>query len=1021
MTVLRKLACWLGMGLAWAAPLQAAAPPRLPAGVMGFQSYGKREGLTNVSATALAQDAQGFLWAGTDHGLFRLEGGHFHSFETGRGLPSTMVRSLSAGVHRGLWVNTNQGLVFWDGHAFSPPSALGLKGVDPQQGVALNQGGVLVQDPATQACHLSLDGEPFQRLEGLPAGTCTAGTFVPGQNLLALAFGRELWLREHGVWRHRDLSAAFASDLMTLWIDPQGAILVRSHESLGRLATLEAPVQRLEASVSLFVGDLPGLGVDAEARIWINTAEGVVWLKGDRSGFIGEPEGLPQGGAYVLRLDRQGMVWVGGEGVHRLLGEGRWTGYSPHQGLPSALVWSVACTRAGRTWVGTDGGLAVATEGGWKVLPATRSSQVYGLEEDEDGNLWVGHTSAKDRPTILSVIPSGRSTLLPVALNVTPVPARVRSLHCEGSTVWLGTHRGGLLKARRSGTRLTGVEQVTIGPWPTFMTVNVVKGDGAGGLWVGSTKGLAHWDGHAWATLDKAAGLADDQVATLAPLPDQAAWAVTIDPTTLFRVRRSGTRLVVEQTIAAPDPLVGQPILALTLCSDGALWAGTSTGLLRWDGRRILRYGKESGFPGEDCSQNALAFGPDGDLWVGLSVGLVHGQLEGALAEQTPPAIVILAARRGDEQSILEPSALRDVPWKDRALTFSYCPCGSQQGEEVTYQVRLKGLEETWRSTPIPEARYPSLPPGAYEFQVRTVTWAGELGPAQTLSVRVLPPWWLRPAALAGLFLFMVAGGVLTVRWRTTWLRQRNAHLEGLVQERTRALSEANLALEEASLVDPLTTLRNRRFLEYSVPADALRAQRGYLESLKAGGDPQAEKEAMLFFLMDLDHFKEVNDRHGHPAGDAVLVQFSEVLKAVTRASDSLIRWGGEEFLLVSKRARPQDAIPIAETLLAAARAKVYRLPNGDTLQITCSFGLVAFPIHPGHPELGTWAQAIDLADQCLYAAKRSGRNRWVAAFVQPDAPAEPFEGKQGWQVGWAVAEGLMKAESSGGEVVWNE
>ena len=1012
---------WVGLGLACAALLQAGAAPRLPAGLSGFQSYGKREGLSNVSATALAQDPEGFLWAGTDHGLFRLEGGHFRAFDLGDGLPSTMVTGLGAGVRRGLWVLTNQGLVFWNGHAFQAPSSLGLNGADSLQGVALNQGGVLLQDPTAQMNHLSLDGEPFQRLEGLPwAGICTAGTCAPDRDLLALAFGRELWLRECGAWRHRDLSAAFASDLTALWIDAQGGILLRSPEGLGRLATLEAPLQKLAAPAGLSAGDYPGLGVDGEGRIWINTAGGVVWLKDDRSGFIGEHEGLPQGGAYVLRVDRQGLLWIGGEGVHRLLGEGRWTGYTMRQGIPSALVWSVACTRSGRTWVGTTGGLAVAEAAGWKLLPATRSSQVLGLEEDADGNLWVGHTPAKGRPEILSVVPAGQVTPIPVPLKVTPSPTRVRSIHCEGTTVWLGTSMGGLLKARRTGTTLSALERVPIGTWPTKMIINLVKGDGSGGLWVGSAKGLAHWDGRDWAILDKASGLADDQIPTLAALPGQAAWAVTIDPTTLFRVQRSGSRLVVEETLTAPNPLVSQPILALALRPGGILWAGTSTGLLRWDGRRLLRFGKEAGFPGEDCSQNAMTFGPDGDLWVGLSVGLVHGRLEGALADQSPPAMVILTARRGDGQSILEPTSAREVPWRDRALSFTYCPRGSQQGDEVSYQVRLKGLEDDWRSTAIPEARYPSLPPGAYTFEVRSVTWCGELGPAQSLAVHVQAPWWLRPPALAGLFLFLVAGGVLTVRWRTTLLRQRNALLEGLVQERTRALSEANHALEEASLVDPLTTLRNRRFLEFSVPPDALGAQRSYLESNKAGRDPRLEKEALLFFLLDLDHFKDVNDRYGHPAGDAVLVQFSEVLKGVTRASDSLIRWGGEEFLLVSKRARPQDAIPIAETLLAAARAKAYLLPSGETIRITCSFGLVAFPLHPGHPELGTWTQAIDLADQCLYAAKRSGRDRWVAAFIQPEAPAAPFEGKEGWQVGWAVAQGLMKAESSGGEVLWN-
>jgi len=1016
MAVWRRLAFCLGLGLALGLPLRTAVPPP---GQVGFQSYGKPEGLTNLSATALAQDDRGLLWAGTDHGLFRLEGGRFHRVAPMDGLPTPQIVAMAPGASRGLWIYTRQGLVYWNGRVLLPPSALGLKGLDQAQGWPLAQGGAVLEDPRSRERFLSLDGEPFQALAGLPpGGAFTAGTCLAARDLLVLALGRELWVRRKGAWSHRDLARAVPSAIKALWIDDKDRILLRSDEFLGRLAAVDGPLESLPAP-RLTTTELPGLGVDAEGRIWTNTAEGLVWVKGDRAGFIGERAGLPQGGAFVMAVDRQGVLWIGGEGVHKLQGEGRWTGYTRREGLPAELVLAIARPRDGRTWVGTAGGLAVSGDWGWQALPGTRSSQFFALAEDGAGNLWAGHTASRERPTVLSVRPAGSRSLVPVPLPVLPAPTRVRSILCDGDTLWLGTSEGGLLKATRAGAGLAHLEQVAIGAWPQGNTVYQVAGDGAGGLWVVSRRGAAHWDGHAWATLDKASGLPNDMAPAVAALPGKAAWVATMDPISLCRLRRVADRLDVEQILKAPHPMVRQPVLSLAVRPDGALWAGTSTGLLRWDGQRITRFGKDTGFPGEDCSQGALCFDADGDPWVGLSVGLVHGDLKGFSDTQAPPATVLLEALRGDGRSLLDPATPREVPWGIRTMTFNYCPKGTSLPEGVTYQVRLPGLEEAWRDTSLAEARYPGLTPGRYRFEVRAVAWTGEPGPAQALAFRVLPPWWLHPASLVVIVLGLVAGGVVTVRWRTALLTQRNLQLEALVAERTRALSEANLALEEASLIDPLTTLRNRRFLQLAVQGDALRAQRTFREALREGRDPRLDKEAMLFFLFDLDHFKEVNDRWGHAAGDAVLVQFSERLKAVTRASDTLVRWGGEEFLLVTRRTRPQDAAAMAETLLAAARARPYLLPGGETLPVTCSFGLVAFPMHPGQPDLGSWQQAVDLADQCLYAAKHSGRDRWVAAFIEPGAPRAPFEDGAAWNVAWAVREGLMTAQSSQGEVTW--
>ena len=112
----------------------------------------------------------------------------------------------------------------------------------------------------------------------------------------------------------------------------------------------------------------------------------------------------------------------------------------------------------------------------------------------------------------------------------------------------------------------------------------------------------------------------------------------------------------------------------------------------------------------------------------------------------------------------------------------------------------------------------------------------------------------------------------------------------------------------DLSVTDALTGMKNRRYLDLCMPeymADALRRH----ESLsRTGTDPTRENADLLFFLLDLDRFKEINDRFGHAAGDRVLVDIHELLKTTMRDTDTLVRWGGEEFLLVARNSSRHEA-----------------------------------------------------------------------------------------------------------------
>jgi diguanylate cyclase (GGDEF)-like protein len=138
-----------------------------------------------------------------------------------------------------------------------------------------------------------------------------------------------------------------------------------------------------------------------------------------------------------------------------------------------------------------------------------------------------------------------------------------------------------------------------------------------------------------------------------------------------------------------------------------------------------------------------------------------------------------------------------------------------------------------------------------------------------------------------------------------------------------------------------------------------------------------------------VDHFKSVNDIYGHNAGDQLLIQLSDLLTQTCRESDCVIRWGGEEFLLVSRFVDREDAPLMAERIRNKIAQHTFKLPDGSSLKKTCSIGFACFPFLPKEPTKLSWEQVIDIADHALYIAKKSGRNRSVGLITNENTNVE--------------------------------
>ena len=217
------------------------------------------------------------------------------------------------------------------------------------------------------------------------------------------------------------------------------------------------------------------------------------------------------------------------------------------------------------------------------------------------------------------------------------------------------------------------------------------------------------------------------------------------------------------------------------------------------------------------------------------------------------------------------------------------------------------------------------------------------------------------------------------VQQRTTELAERNNELKNL-----------NTSLQESSLSDPLTGLRNRRFVFEEVSRDLDVICRKY-DDEQLGLD-RKDSADLVFMMIDLDHFKPINDTYGHAAGDQMLLEVRDVLLGTCRRSDHVIRWGGDEFVVIAKQANRGETEALAERIRSGIADHDFVLGDGQIVRTTCSIGFAAFPMFRAQADNATLDQVINVADNLMYEAKRQ-RNAWAGMLrISDAATSENFD-----------------------------
>lgn len=582
-------------------------------------------------------------------------------------------------------------------------------------------------------------------------------------------------------------------------------------------------------------------------------------------------------------------------------------------------------------------------------------------------------------------------------------------------TLWIGTHFNGLTRFDRKTSTYTfyahnPLDASTISSalvWTSFE-------DSQGRFWVGTADGLNLMDREKGTfkrympNVTNPRALANSSILSIWEDHKGRIWFGTDAGLHLYHPETDD--FTVYDT---KNGFVDQGIRVIVEDRSGNLWLGTNNGITMFnpDTNLVRNYTRYNGSLIGGVATGAGLVTRTGEIAFGTRSGLYIFNANKLLINDKAPAVVLTDFRLFTQKVAIDGAdkiltkAINQteqltLDYTKSMIAFSFAALNYRDPDKNQYAYKLDGFDDQWREVGNQRsALYTNLPAGDYRFNVKASNNDGvwnEQG--RSIALTILPPpwktWWayglytLLSLALLLYFAYTQHKKVLDERKTNRKLELKVAERTAELQSKNSELEHAYVQLEAISLSDPLTGLNNRRYLQKLIPMDIAKVQREY--GYKIFNQPAKKASLDLtFFILDVDYFKAVNDVYGHNAGDQLLIQLSALLTETCRESDCVVRWGGEEFLIVSRFIDREEAPVMAERIRETIEQHIFTLPDGNALQKTCSIGFACYPFLRSQPMALSWEQVINIADRALYAAKKSGRNRSVGVIANTNTNEE--------------------------------
>jgi signal transduction histidine kinase/ligand-binding sensor domain-containing protein/ActR/RegA family two-component response regulator len=864
-----------------------------------FQAFGADEGLDNMSVDTTYQDRVGFLWVGTEGGLYRYDGRRFTKYSANEGLPFSWIDSIHETPSGELFVGGQRGLAQRIDERFQNVPIAPAKEVVGPQGIASDASGRLyvATDAGLAIGDRDLPGAPWHfRMVHNPPGDGVAGVnsvLIDPDGTVWFGCGQRICRLDHGG------STSVFGTIEGVPPDQWGALLRDRKGNLWARAVKHLIVLPKNANCFQAVAHAPdvqslrlsSLSLDRSGNILIPSSLGLHVFTGSSWLLFDGSKGLPDTETSSAMTDREGNVWLGfgGTGLWRWKGYGAWESFTTRQGLPNNSIWGLALG-GGKLWVGTLHGLAlgVPSPNGWRwstyPLGGNKFTRVF--PSPGDGAIWF----APDAGILRRVDPvNGHMQQFDKRDGLPPGRATSVRVDRDGN-VWATTLSGAYVR-KRGSTRFENLGLISGTSPYCYATVQSANGD----IWIACQNGLHRRMNGSWHRYTTQQGLRDDWLFQMVLTPDDHIYVAYREPKGVTEITPvEGDRIGLRHFSTA-DRLLADQVYFLGLDRAGRLWTGTDRGAAAWDGHNWHHFTQSNGLVWNDCNADGFALdGSDGSVWIGTSAGLSHYRPPAEWPPPAPAPVVLASVSLGS--ALVTGHRGVSVPYEQNSLSAAFSALAFGDPLAVEFRYRMIGLSNQWRKTTVREVQFAGIPPGSYTLQIEANSSPGAASAPATFEFTIRQPWW-------GTWTFRVLALLLTAgmgggAWHFHTLREARVRrtLEAAVAERTQELAKERDRAQEASRLKgafltnvsheirtPLNGILGMSHL--TLTSDLTPEQRDHIETIRESGT------SLLNILNDILDLSKVEA--GRMELAAVPFSIAELLESIARTLSAKARETG--------------------------------------------------------------------------------------------------------------------------------
>ncbi len=948
----------------------------------------------------IVQDSQGFIWMGAENGLGRYDGRQIRLYQadprqTGT-LPASYVWYLAVDHDGVLWAATEGGLARYNSQTddFTHIRSLGGVTFETEAISALAVGadntlyvgafrGLYVINPQRTAMSVYFPRPPIPRAPNAEQIRNIAVDPDGNAWLATAGMGVAVFNPQSRQFRYLLHDASAPDSLLS---NSVRYILHDSsdHTWLGTYSNGITRIHRPSGKVIQFRhtnGDKPDL---KSGIVWDITedSEGIIWAALDQGGLARydehsqsfhhylhsrlDPNSPLSNQLRVVYEDRNSDLWIGAfpSGVnfynrstqafqHFLSRTGDNTSLSHN------AILRVRESRDGTIWVGTEGGLnALDPKTGefrrYLSDPsnpeALGGNPVLAIAEDIDGQLWIGtwagglHRFNPETGIFHRYRPDDTDPNSIQCLFIWDI-----TLDSQGR-VWIGTETAGLARYNRESDNFTHFSHDPDDPnGISGNFISAIREISDRRLWLGTFTGLDAFDPetetffHFPYETGAANATSSKNIRSIFEDSRQWVWVGTQHRGVNIYDHGSGSFRYLD----IQDGLPSSNIASIVEDEYGYIWLATANGLARieHDTMRVTTFSREDGLAGSHFNRDASFSASSGHLYFGSAEGLtvLHPDDLGATDSHFP--VLITHFRVLNEEVPIDPegktlkraiSLSNDLrlDYRDTMFSFDFAALNYRNSSSVQYSYKLEGFDRDWNNIGRSNtATYTNISPGRYTFRTRASLDGEVWVEGQTLAITIVPPPW-RTWWAYSLYVMCL---LLVLYFRSEFIKLR-----------IRAE-----VYKSKSITDPLTLLYNR--------AGIAQIAEGIFAN-------EETRKGICLMLLDIDHFKRINDHCGHDTGDRVLTEISRLIRSCIRHSDHLGRWGGEEFVLLCSTQGRKNSKQLAEKVRTAVEQHLFETSD-KPLRVTVSIGLTHLRAND------SYESALKRADHALYQAKAKGRN----------------------------------------------